>query len=294
MSEETDGGRRAVKPMWQRWLWGFASVGGYVFFLGIVLWLAAAGRFVPGGGDVRDVFRPAGDAFLAGRPVYNFTYPPYFYSPPITLLFAALSPVPVTGQWLLVNLLNFAALRYVARSWRRVGYLLWIPTIPFEIALANVNLIVAAAVVAAVREGRTALPAALTFVKLSPVLAVDPRKWRPFLLWTALGIAVTLPWWWLWPQWIEQLVRNWNAPVGNLIPIPLLVRAPIGLALVATRTRLGRVTGAVIAIPAFYWLSLVTLVAPLAVGWEVLSDWHERRAAGPPMSPEPAGQAGPD
>jgi hypothetical protein len=102
-------------------------------------------------------------------------------------------------------------------------------------------------------------------------MAVNPRLWRSFALWILLGIVVTLPWWWLWGDWLAQMQRAWQNPVGSFVPIPFLVRLPIGAALVATRTRLGRATGAVIATPAFYLLSLVMVAAPISI----LFDLHD-------------------
>ena len=250
------------------------SLGGYFVFLFVVVWAIGAGIFVPGKlltGDVRDVYAVAGDALRNGEPVYTYADPPYFYSPPWTVLFGAVSWLPVQITWGIVTALNVAALRYVAGSWRRLGYLLWIVPIPFELALGNVNLLMAAAMVAAVRSNRTALPAILTFAKFSPVLAVNPRQWRSFALWISIGILITVPWWWLWPQWFDQMQRAWQHPVGNLLPIPFLVRLPFALALVATRTRLGRVSGAVLATPAFYWLTFVMLAAPISI----LFDLHD-------------------
>jgi hypothetical protein len=288
----------AGDPGWLRLLSFAASAGGYSLFAFVVVWLIFSGRFVPGGGDVKDVYHAAGDALWNGRPVYTYVYPPYFYSPPWTVVLAALSRLPLVAEWTLINALNVAALRYVAGSWRRVGYMLWIIPIAWELALGNVNLLIAASIVAAVRDGNTFLPAALTFAKFSPVLAVDPRRWRRFALWIGLGFAITLPWCWLWPDWIAQMTRAWNEPVGWLLPIPFAVRLPIALLLVATRTRLGRVSGAILAIPALYYLSTVTLVAPLAICLDLLAERRARgRVAatgpGPALVAEPAVGAAP-
>jgi hypothetical protein len=247
-------------------------------FFGVVAWAVRVGLFAPGhlperllAGDVGDVYDAAGDALRNGQAVYTYVYPPYFYAPPLTVLFGAVSWLPLQLTYCAVTALNVAALRYLAGSWLRLGYLLWIVLIPFELALGNINLLLAAAVVAAVRSDRTALPAILAFAKFSPALAINPRKWKAFAVWILLGVAVTLPWWWLWPDWIAQMVRAWQSPVGSFVPIPFLVRLPIGLALAATRTRLGRVTGAIIATPAFYVLSLVMITAPIAI----LFDLHD-------------------
>ena len=232
-------------PRWLELLSFGVSAGGYLFMGLLLIGLVATGWLVPGGGDVRDVYHSAGNALWTGQPVYAYNFPPYFYS---------------------------------AGNWRRVGYMLWIFPIAYEIVLGNVNLIVAAAIVAAVREGRTALPAAMTFAKFSPVLAVNPRQWRPFALWILLGLAITIPWWWLWPEWLGQMGRAWNDPVGPLVPIPFLVRLPVALVLVATRTRLGRAAGAVIAIPALYFLSVVVLIAPISIALDLLEERRIRRA----------------
>jgi hypothetical protein len=251
------------------------SLGGYVFFILIVIGGIQAGNFVdPLGGDIATIFRPAGDAFRAGQPVYAWKELPFFYSPPVVIVFAAISWLPSAVLFGALVLADFAALRYMARSWLRLGYFMWFPLLPFEFAIGNFNIVMAGVLVAAVRANRTALPALLTFAKISPVLAVNPARWRSLLLWTLLLLALTLPWLWLWPQWFDQLVRGWQTPVGPLIPIPFLVRLPVGLLLVATRTRLGRVTGAVVATPALYWGSLVLMLAPIAIAVDL---WDERR-----------------
>ena len=265
-------------PRWLELLSFGVSAGGYVFMGLLLVGLIATGWLVPGGGDVRDVYHSAGNALWTGQPVYTYNFPPYFYSPPFTVMLAVLSRLPLTLEWWLFNAANVAAIWYVAGNWRRVGYMLWIFPIAYELILGNVNLIVAAAIVAAVREGRTALPAAMTFAKFSPVLAVDPRQWRPFALWILLGLAITIPWWWLWPEWLGQMGRAWNDPVGPLVPIPFLVRLPVALVLVATSTRLGRAAGAVIAIPALYFLSVVVLIAPISIALDLLEERRVRRA----------------
>jgi len=281
-------------PRWLNLLSFGVSIGGYIFMAIVIVGLVAGGMLVPGLGDVHDVYRPAGDALWNGLPVYSYNYPPYFYAPPWTVLLAVLSRLPLTLEWWLFDAANVAAIWYVADgNWRRMGYLLWMPTIGSEMILGNINLLMAAAIVAAVREGRTALPAALTFAKFAPVVAVDPRKWRQFAIWIALGVAITLPWYWLWPEWIGQMARGFSHPVGDLIPIPFLVRLPFALVLVATRTRLGRALGATLAIPGLYFLSLGTLTAAVSIGLDVLEERRVRRAIGHREVGPPGGSGAP-
>lgn len=256
-----------------------ASLGGCAIFVLIVIWGIGAGKFVkPVGGDIPTIFQPVGDAFRSGQPVYAWKDLPFFYAPPLVIVFAALSWLPTPVLFTSILFADVVALRYMAGGWLRVGYLLWYVVLPFEFAAGQLNIIIAAVLVAAVRGSRTALPALFALAKISPALAVNPARWRPFLAWTLLLIALTLPWWWLWAQWLEQLLRGWQTPVGPQIPIPFLVRLPVGLLLVATRTRLGRVTGAVIATPAFYWGSLVLFLAPMAIGFDLWDERQVRRA----------------
>ena len=213
--------------------------------------------------------------------MYAWSDLPFFYAPPVVIIFAALSWLPTPVLFTGILLADVAALRYMARGWLRVGYLLWYVVLPFEFAAGQLNIVMAAVLVAAVRKSRTSLPALFSLAKISPVLAVNPAKWRSFLVWTLLFVALTLPWWWLWPQWLDQLARGWRSPVGPQIPIPFLIRLPVGLLLVATRTRLGRVTGAAFATPAFYWGSLALLLAPMAIGldlWDEREHRHEGRS----------------
>jgi hypothetical protein len=274
------------------------SVAGYLVFVFLVVWGINSRIFVPGhlpdqllAGDVGDVYDAAGDALRTGHAVYTYAYPPYFYAPPLTVLFGAVSWLPLQASYCIVTALNLAALRYLAGSWRRLGFLLWIVLIPFELALGNINLLLAASMVAAVRSNRTALPAILTFAKFSPVMAVNPRLWRSFALWILLGIVVTLPWWWLWGDWLAQMQRAWQRPVGSFVPIPFLIRLPIGAALVATRTRLGRVTGAVIATPAFYLLSLVMVTAPISILFDLHDEGRLRFRRRPVLEAMPGEEA---
>jgi hypothetical protein len=263
-------------------LWRTAvSCAGFAIFAVIAAWGIAGGKFVtPIGGDIPTIFQPAGDALRAGQPVYVWKDLPFFYAPPMVVLLAAISWMPTAMLFTAVVAMDVASLRYIGGSWLRVGYLLWFVVVPFEFAGGQLNILMAAVIVAAIRRGWTGLPALLSFAKISPVLAVDPRKWRRFAVWGILLIAITLPWWWLWPEWIAQLGRGWQTPVGPQIPIPFLLRLPVGLALVATRTRLGRAAGAVIATPAFYWGSLVLLLAPAAICFDLADERRRRTKAG--------------
>ncbi len=240
------------------------SLGGLAWFL-VQVWILRERWAIPGG-DVM-IFLNAGVDLRNGVTPYDYgTVPlPWLYGPPWVVLFAAISLIPPEGGYFVVFAAQVAALRYMARSWRGVGYLLWLPIMPFELIGGAVNLIVAAAIVAAVR-GQPWIALMGTLAKLGPLLAADPRDWRRYVVPALVLGAITLPWPWLWGAWFETLtsaVRG--APIGPQIPVPLLVRLPIAAALILYGRPWSRALGAVVGMPAFYYQSFVLLAAPVAV-----------------------------
>lgn len=240
------------------------SVGGLAWFC-IQAWLLRDKWVIPGG-DVQN-YMDAGTALRNGVSPYNYgeVAVPWLYGPPWVLVFAALSVFPYWFGYLAVFAAQVTALRYMARSWLGVGYLLWLPLMPFELLGGQIFLIVAAAIVAAIRN-QPWLVVIATFAKISPILAA--REWRRYIVPVVVIVGLTLPWAWLWPEWFDTLYLALTQPSGNpapQIPIPFLVRLPIGLALVAYGRPWSRALGAVVALPAFYWQALVLLAAPLSV-----------------------------
>jgi hypothetical protein len=69
----------------------------------------------------------------------------------------------------------------------------------------------------------------------------------------------------LWVEWVNRLLWATGRDLGPLVPIPFLLRLPVGLALVAYGRPWSRALGAVVATPGLYWSALVLLIAPLAV-----------------------------
>jgi hypothetical protein len=224
------------------------------------------GLLDPSGSDVGRIFVAAGEAFRAGRPVYTFNGEPFFYAPPVVLACALFSLLPYPVCFWTVVGANVAALRYIAGSWQGVGYTFWIvPFVPFLPWAGTLDLPMAAVIMLAIRRGYVVLPVFFGFMKFSPLLAIDPGRWRRTVLVIALGCLTTLPFLSLWQDWFVQLGRAVTEPVGPLIPVSFALRLPIGLLFVATRRPVFRAAGAAIATPAFYWHSLVLLLAPLAL-----------------------------
>jgi hypothetical protein len=243
------------------------AAGGVAWFL--IQAVLLAHKWTIPGGDIQNTYIAAGVAmregispyYLPGNPV------PYFYAPPWAVLFAGLSYLPPVAAYVLVVAAEIAALRYMAGDWRRFCLLLWFPLLPFELLGGAINLILAASIVAAIR-GYAWLATLGILAKLSPAIAVDRRQWRRYVVPVALAVLVTLPWFWLWEVWIGSLLTALTGPpLGPYFPIPFAVRLVLALALAATRRPWAMALGAAIATPAFYFVSLVLLIAPLTIAF---------------------------
>jgi hypothetical protein len=240
------------------------AIGGYAFAVTLLVVGFANGQWPFPGGDVVDYYARSGDALRNGTAVYG-GQPGFFYGPPWAVAFAALSWLGPAAIHAVVLALDVVALWVIGGAdWRRVGWILWIPLIPFEIAAGQLNLPVAAAIVLAQR-GTTWPLAAMSLAKVWPVLALPPRYWRRFLVAAAVFALVSLPWLSLWPGWIETLLSRLPHPLGPVVPVPFLVRAPMAVVLVVIQRSWSRALAAVIASPDLYWGQLVVLVAPLSL-----------------------------
>jgi hypothetical protein len=173
-----------------------------------------------------------GDLVRAGASPYGTEYDRnllFLYAPPWALSFAAVSWLP---SWLQIGglfALEVLAWRICAGSWRRVGYLGLVPIFGFELAVSQINLLIAAAVALALRgDSRWTVLAA--FAKFSPALAIREVR-RPLLVAVAC-VLITLPVVWLWGDWFRQVTAFTDSGTD---PIPYWVRLAVAVALLATR-----------------------------------------------------------
>jgi hypothetical protein len=240
------------------------AVGGYAFAITLLVVGFANGQWPFPGGDVVDYYARSGDALRNGVPVYGGE-PGFFYGPPWAVAFATLSWLGAGAIHAVILALDVVALWVIGGgNWRRLGWILWFPLIPFEIAAGQLNLIAAGAIVAAQR-GTTWPLAAMSLAKIWPILALPPRYWRGFLVALVVLAAISLPWLSLWPGWIETLLSRLPHPLGPVVPVPFVVRAVVAVGLVALRRPWSRALAAVIASPDLYWGQLVVLVAPISL-----------------------------
>lgn len=226
-------------------------------------------------------FWQGGRHLLEGRPVYGEIDGalPFRYAPPWAVVWAVLSLLPLDVLVAGLLILQVLALRYVAGSWRNAGLLCWLPIVPGALATGNVDFLIAATILGALRGVSRSGWAVTWFAmaKLSPaaVLVMASRhQWRDAIVAGIVLCALTIPFLHLWPEWIAYL----QSPPGN-IWLPLLPRIPVGLALLAYRKPWSVAAGAAVLTPAFYAHSLVLLIPALRLGWpSVMVNWRRLRS----------------
>jgi hypothetical protein len=219
------------------------SILGYLITAGVIALIALAST---GFGHDVAIWDRVGDQVRAGVSPYGLQYDPnevFLYTPVWAVIFAAVSWLPPAVLTIGLIVLEVAAWRVCAGSWRRVGYLGLFPIFGFDIAVGQINLLIAAAVALALRgDGRLAVIAA--FAKISPALAI--REWRRPLIVAAICLLVTLPVLSLWRDWIDQLVAATQIVDA---PVPYWVRLAVAGGLLMTRRTWARGLAVIVAIP---------------------------------------------
>jgi hypothetical protein len=187
-----------------------------------------------------------GDQVRAGGSPYGMGYDPnlvFLYAPPWALIFAGTSWLPYEMQVGGLIALEVLAWRICAGSWRRVGYWGLFPIFGFELAVGQINLLIAAAVALALRgDGRWAVLAA--FAKVSPALAIREFR-RPLIVAVACMLA-TLPVFGLWADWVRQLFAATDIVSIN---VPYWLRLVVAGGWLLTGKPWARVLAVMMAIP---------------------------------------------
>ncbi len=253
------------RPMTRRevWLIGL-SVAGALVGLGQVIHLWQLGAWPPH--DLTAHWL-AGVALREGTPVYTGAvggYLTFVWAPPWAVIWGVLSLQPRDVCAVEMMVASILALRYVTGSWRMAGLTGWLPFVPQQLVTGNMDLLMAAALYAGVRHG--SLLALFSLAKFSPaaVLWRAPRgTWVAFLIGLGICLLVTLPWLYLWPQWIDNMAASIAHP--TIQSAPLLPRLALAVALLFVARPWAPVLIAAVATPAFYIHSTVLLLAPLRV-----------------------------
>ncbi|MHB8959212.1 MAG: glycosyltransferase 87 family protein [Candidatus Limnocylindrales bacterium] len=224
----------------------------------------------------------------AGRTDWN-AIGAYPYSPAFAQLLFPLNLLPWTpfvAAWTAI---------LIAAVWFLTGpeyLLLGLAVGAMEIAGGNVSLLLALAIVKGFRHPWTW--AFLLLTKITPGVGLLwfalRREWRALAIALGATAAVAAVSYLLMPQawrdWIDLLRGNTGkGGTWAAIPIPLLVRGPVGVALIAWGARRNQrwtvPVGAMLALPALWYgsLSMLLAVIPLTTREERARAWARLRAA---------------
>jgi hypothetical protein len=249
--------------------WRFAAaVIGAILFLTIFYFRTLSGWDV--GSDLRMIYDRAGDALREGGEVYwrDPRWNNYYYAPPLAVLFGAVSWLPLPVLHGIIVIADIACARIITGAWWSAFALGAWPIVPLEVGGGNINLMIGAAIVLAVRGGPVWPLALGSLAKLSPGMAAHPRDWRRFGLASLLLLAITIPWAGLWLDWVRLLIDAYGREIGPMFPVPFPIRALLALGLLAMWRPWSRAAAAIVAIPAFYWGTLIYAPIPLIVWWQ--------------------------
>jgi Glycosyltransferase family 87 len=205
---------------------------------------------------------------------YNYSNPPI-----IAQLWAPLHILPFEVVQAVWTVVLFGCLWYATRGWAlvvlgigAVGIALGLPFLSAPlgmILLGNVGMLLTAGVVATIRWPAAAAVPALT--KVGPGVALAWHLFRGDRQALVRGVAlmtlvfaisfVVNPASWI--EWLNWIVRNYASNPLRELAVPFVVRAPIGIGIIAIAARTNRPwlvpIGAGLCIPADYGFSFVTV-----------------------------------
>jgi hypothetical protein len=214
----------------------------------------------------------------------------YLYSPAFAQLIRPLTILPWPVFVTIWTGFNLAIVWWLLGRWS-LPAMLFIP-IPFEIVSGNVHLMYAAAIVLGFRASFTwALP---ILTKVTPGIGIAwfavRREWRQLgLALAATGVIVAVSYALdpaLWRQWIDVVAASSSTPatVGWYLPVALVIRLPIAIAVAAVAGLTGRAwllpVAVTLALPVLWLNSLAILAACVTLSKVRVGQDAEARAFG--------------
>ena len=171
--------------------------------------------------------------------------------------------------------------------------IMFLPPVASEINAGNIQILLAAAIVVGFRgpAGWTAGWAFVLLTKVSPGVGLLwfalRRRWRDLAIALGATAAIAAVTFALWPDrwlaWLNLLVAGGSPPPLAPYYLPFLPRLAVAAAIVAIAAWRGWrwpvVVAAMLALPAFYFLSPSILVGTLPFAREAAGRWQERRRA---------------
>ena len=216
----------------------------------------------------------------------------YLYSPAFAQVLTPLVALPWPIFDAVWTAINCAALWWLLGRWA-LPSLIFLP-IPFEIVSGNVHLLIAASIVAALRLRMAEFWALPILTKVTPGIGLLwhalRRDWRGLGAGIGVTAAIVLVSFLLdqeaWRTWIAILQRDAAATqldtTGWYLPIPLLIRAVVGVAVIVWGALTNRPwtvpIGVTIALPVLWLNGLAVLAACVPLAREAAA---VRRSASP-------------
>lgn len=232
--------------------------------------LAIVGSFVAARSHGYDLFaywivNPA-DPYTAHR----WEQGGFNYAPPIALLLAPLGLLSWEAAEVVWLGLQLVALWYIGRRWFLV--LVLFPPVWLDIVYGNINIFLAAMIVAGLRY--PVVWAFGTLTKVTPGLGMAwfavRREWRSLAI--AIGVtgvivfvSIVYQGPLVWADWLYVLSQSGNIPTETSLPIPVALRAVLALVLIAWGARQDRrwtiPVAITLAMPTLWLIALTPLVA---------------------------------
>jgi hypothetical protein len=217
----------------------------------------------------------------------------YVYSPAFLQLVSPLTALPWGAFMAAWTAILLAAVRFLTGP-RLLAAGLLFPFTAMEVAGGNISLLLAAAIVLGFRWPWTWSLVLLT--KITPGVGLlwfaVRREWRALAIAVGMTAAIAAVSFVIlpdqWRTWVDVVARNVAAGKNGTwasLPVPLLLRLPIAVAIIVWGARTDRrwtvPVGSMLALPALWYggLSMLLAVIPL-----LAADGSARRAAAEPAS----------
>ena len=216
----------------------------------------------------------------------------FTYTPPAAFFFSLIGNLPFDVFVRIWTVVIGLALLWMTGPWALL--FLPIPFVASDLYLGNIHVLLAAAIVGSLRwPALWAIPLLTKpSVGLGLLWFAVRGEWRRLAI--ALGVTAALaalafvlaPG--LWPAWFDYILGTGPSPdtgTAYVVPIPLVVRLPVAVLLVAWGARTDRPwtlpTASMLALPVLWQVGLAMLAGAFALSaWGPLRDFARRYAQG--------------
>lgn len=216
----------------------------------------------------------------------------FTYTPPAAFLFSVIGNIPFDVFVRIWTVVIGLALLWLTGPWALL--FLPIPFIASDLYLGNIHVLLAAAIVGSLRwPALWAIPLLTKpSVGLGLLWFAFRGEWRRLAIATAVaGVLAAIAFLLapsLWPAWIQYILGTGMSPdtgTAFVVAIPLLIRLPVAVLLIAWGARTDRPwtlpTASMLALPVLWQVGLAMLAGAFALSaWGPLRDYARRWGMG--------------